>query len=114
MHLLIHSFFHLCIHALTHSFIHHYRMKELSAQMERQHELLKLVVQKMEIRTEADEFDSSSMDFPSAVNIGRSRTLPSLSDANKTVLRHVGIAAHWTKYKKSDSSNNWSVYISTC
>lgn len=33
------------------------RMKEVSGMMEKQHNLLKLVIQKMEISSEADEYD---------------------------------------------------------
>lgn len=32
-------------------------MKELSSMLEKQHDLLKLIVQKMEITSEADEYD---------------------------------------------------------
>lgn len=34
-----------------------YRVKKIAAQQEKQYELLKLIVQKMEIQTEADEQD---------------------------------------------------------
>lgn len=33
------------------------RMKEVSGMMEKQHNLLKLIIQKMEISSEADEYD---------------------------------------------------------
>ena len=38
------------------------RLKELSGNIEKQYELLRLIVQKMEIRTEADEKDVGSKD----------------------------------------------------
>ncbi|XP_041817411.1 transient receptor potential cation channel subfamily A member 1b [Chelmon rostratus] len=49
------------------------RMKEVSSMLEKQHNLLKLVIQKMEISSEADEYDGP-------VNI-RSRMWPSLAQA---------------------------------
>nr|XP_046228098.1 transient receptor potential cation channel subfamily A member 1b [Scatophagus argus] len=48
-----------------------YRMKEMSSTLEKQHSLLKLIIQKMEITTEADEYDGP-------VNV-RGRMWPSLS-----------------------------------
>uniref|UniRef100_A0A673AM45 Ion transport domain-containing protein n=1 Tax=Sphaeramia orbicularis TaxID=375764 RepID=A0A673AM45_9TELE len=48
-----------------------YRMKEMSNTLEKQHNLLKLIIQKMEITTEADEYDGP-------VNL-RGRLWPSLS-----------------------------------
>lgn len=35
----------------------HLRMKEMSSMLEKQHDLLKLIIQKMEIASEADEYD---------------------------------------------------------
>lgn len=45
-------------------------MKEMSSVLEKQHNLLKLIIQKMEITSEADEYDG-----PTSV---RSRMWPSL------------------------------------
>ncbi|XP_070842326.1 transient receptor potential cation channel subfamily A member 1-like [Chaetodon trifascialis] len=49
------------------------RMKEMSSMLEKQHNLLKLVIQKMEITSEADEYDGP-------VNV-RTRMWPSLTQA---------------------------------
>ena len=46
------KFFHVTI-----NFFLFNRLKELSNQMEKQHDLLRLIVQKMEIRSEADDQD---------------------------------------------------------
>lgn len=50
-----------------------FRMKEMSSMLEKQHNLLKLIIQKMEITSEADEYDGP-------VNI-RGRLWPSLVQA---------------------------------
>ncbi|XP_068565601.1 transient receptor potential cation channel subfamily A member 1b isoform X2 [Cebidichthys violaceus] len=50
-----------------------YRMKEMSSTMEKQHNLLKLIIQKMEITSEADEYDGP-------VNV-KGNMWPSLSQA---------------------------------
>lgn len=50
-----------------------FRMKEMSSTLEKQHNLLKLIIQKMEITSEADEYDGP-------VNI-RGRMWPNLNQA---------------------------------
>lgn len=58
------------------------RMKDMASLLEKQHNLLKLIMQKMEITSEADEYDGP-------VNI-RGRMWPSLSQAKpKRVSRWV-------------------------
>lgn len=42
---------------------HKYRMKEVTSQLEKQHNLLKLIIQKMEISAESDESDDGPVNF---------------------------------------------------
>lgn len=55
------------------------RMKEMSCLLEKQHNLLKLIMQKMEISSEADEYDGPT-------NI-RGRMLPALQSAKAGSVR---------------------------
>ena len=73
-------------------------MKDLSASMEKQHELLRLVVQKMEIRSEADDHDVGV----SASPVKSSFTTPFGLNSNMkhNLLRQASVVNKWSKLKK--------------
>ena len=73
-------------------------MKDLSASMEKQHELLRLVVQKMEIRSEADDHD---------VGVSASPLHPTFtspfglnSNMKHNLLRQASVVNKWSKLKR--------------
>lgn len=73
-----------------------FRMKEMASSLEKQHSLLKLIIQKMEITSEADEYDGP-------VNV-RSRMWPNLTQRS-----HRGqTLSRWVPLMKAiESKRKW-------
>ncbi len=79
-------------------------MKELSTSMEKQHDLLRLIVQKMEIRTEADDKDTAfgEQDAP----LGGESFRWSSPSLNKQLVPQAGIVSYWAKAAERQSSTS--------
>ena len=74
----------------------HCRLKDLSASMDKQHELLRLVVQKMEIHSESDDHDVGvSSSPPPFSNRSESRW-----NSNAKHNLQATVVNKWTKLKK--------------
>ncbi len=79
-----------------------FRMKNLSESVEKQHELLKLIIQKMEIHSEADDRDVGGASVLPHVTPTSARAcaqnLPPIVRQN--ILRQATIVQKWSKFKK--------------
>ena len=73
----------------------HYRLKELASSMEKQHELLRLVVQKMEIHSEAEQRDVGDVISSEAPSKGGRQVGWSSSLLRAVVPRQAAIVNRW-------------------
>ena len=73
-------------------------MKDLSASMEKQHELLRLIVQKMEIHSESDDHDVGACVSPVPTN--NSSALSWTPNMKRNLLRQATIVNKWSKLKR--------------
>lgn len=73
-----------------------YRLKAISSNVDKVHDLLRLVVQKMEIKTEADDQDEAeSRDMLPAMSGGCQSVTWSSPALRHTLLKQASVMAHW-------------------